>query len=217
MVNPRFKENWLKILTFNENMEIWEKTEQVREKLRIPLTPIEIEGKILYNLFKLLYPKFISDQQHILDVIISSDKKGIDNLYLYETKKAGIHESYRELSRDLMVFQEKDLDDIEEFYNKLQLNLNEKENIRVGTIRVFKKQAIDLIDQICEDLDNIPLEEYLPKIASFINDLFEKELFYIFPEPNMVRMLKNGIKLLNDIKLVNIYNNLYESMPPFNV
>jgi len=217
MVNPEFKDNWLKILTFNENMELWEKSEQVREKLRIPLTPIEIEGKILYNLFKLLYPKFISDQQHILDVIISSDQKGIDNLYLYETKKAGIHESYRKLSSDLIVFQEKDLDDIEDFYNKLQLNLNEKENLRVGTIRVFKKQAIDLIDQVCEGLDNISLEEYFPKIVSFIQDLFEKELFFIFPEPNSFRMLKNGIKLLNGINLVNFYNILFDCLPSFNV
>ena len=198
-------------------MEIWERSEQIRERLRFPLTPVEIEGYFLYKLFKLLYPKFISDQQNILDVIISSDGKVIENLYLYETKEAGIHESYRKLSTNLIVFHEKNLDDIEDFYTKLQLNLNEKENTRVGTIRVFKSQAFDLIDQLCDSIEELPFEEFPPKLIHLIQELFEKELLFIFPEPNIYLLLKNGIKLLNGIKFVNIYNFIYDSLPAFNI
>jgi len=70
LINKNFKDNWLKILRFNTNREILEDPENVKEYFRIPLTPISINANLLYQFFELLYPKFINDQQHILDIIL---------------------------------------------------------------------------------------------------------------------------------------------------
>ncbi|MFW9876512.1 MAG: hypothetical protein ACFFG0_25745, partial [Candidatus Thorarchaeota archaeon] len=93
MINKKFQENWLKILKYNSNVELGDTFKLVDEKIRIPLTPIQVNPYLLYYLFELLYPKFINSQQNTLDIIISDDGRNIIKSYLYRTKKAGIHES----------------------------------------------------------------------------------------------------------------------------
>ena len=99
MINKNFKENWVKILNFNANRKILKEPEKVKEQFRIPLTPISINAKILYQFFELLYPIFINDQQNILDIILTNDdkKNKLQGLYLYKTKIAGIHENVESL------------------------------------------------------------------------------------------------------------------------
>ncbi|MCK4779797.1 MAG: hypothetical protein KAT57_06405, partial [Candidatus Lokiarchaeota archaeon] len=71
MINKEFKNNWLKILNFNENREILEEPEKTKDYVRIPLSPIKLNANILFHFFELLYPRFINDQQNILDIVIS--------------------------------------------------------------------------------------------------------------------------------------------------
>ncbi|MFW9988998.1 MAG: hypothetical protein ACFFC3_10105, partial [Candidatus Odinarchaeota archaeon] len=104
MINEKFRKNWLKILDFNANREIIKDPEKSQKYVRIPLSPITLNANILYNFFELLYPKFINDQQNILDIIISEKEKKnpVLGLYLYKTKKAGIHQALEQLPSDLI-------------------------------------------------------------------------------------------------------------------
>ena len=217
-INNDFRENWLKILNYNDNIEIWQKTsKEYKQKIRVPLTPFEINGSIIYYLFENLYPKFVNDQQNILDILISDDGKRLLGIYLYETKKAGIHGQYRKLPTDIIIFQEKDLEDIEVLYSKLQMILLEKLDIRISTLRIFRKKVIDLINKHYENLKEITHYEFLYRIMEFIQVLFEKDLFKIYPVPNGYKFLKNTINLLNGIKLTQIFKLLYEILPEFNI
>jgi len=64
-LNEGFKHNWLKILKFNDNLNILEDITESRENVRIPLTNITVDPLYLYYFFKLLYPRFVNDQQNI--------------------------------------------------------------------------------------------------------------------------------------------------------
>ena len=216
MIHDKFKENWLKILKYNVKIKILEKASQLKEKIRIPLTPIEVEGYIIYKLFEILYPNFINDQQNILDIIISEDGQQILKFYLHPTEKAGIHERYRKISNDIIIFQEKDLMDLEEFFNKIQLILIEKEGVRVSTLRIFRKQAIDLINLHYDIIEECTNYEFLYNLMHLVQELIGKELFFLYPEPNGFKFLKDSIKLLNEIDLSKIFEALYETLPLFN-
>ena len=215
MINYNFKLNWIKILTFNSNVEIWNESEEFDEKVRIPLTPIHLNASLLYHYFELLYPRFINDQQHIVDILISDDGKNLNALYLYETKKAGIHEPFRKLSNKTIIYQEKDLENIDEFFNKLQMIILEQENIRISTMRIFKEGAIELINTQCIDIENITITEFFQRITNFFHLLFEKELFYIYPTPNFYIFLKDCIKLLDQINLSQLFGFVNEIFPEF--
>ncbi|MHA1150078.1 MAG: hypothetical protein ACTSR8_17735 [Promethearchaeota archaeon] len=215
MINYNFKLNWLKILNFNSNVEIWNESEEFDEKVRIPLTPIHLNASLLYYYFELLYPRFINDQQNIVDIIISDDKQNLNALYLYETKKAGIHESFRKLSNKTIIYQEKDLENIDEFFNKLQMIILEQENIQISTIRIFKQEAIELINTQCIDIEKISMTEFFQRITTFLTLLFEKELFYVYPTPNIFIFFKDAIKLLDQIKFRQLFEFLREILPDF--
>ena len=216
MINHNFKLNWTKMLNFNENVDIWSEATEFDEKLRIPLTPIQIDASLLYYLFKELYPKFINDQKHIVDVIISEEQDSLQSVFLYETKEPGIHEPFQKLSNDVIIFQKKDLDDIEEFYNKLQMIILEQENVRISTLRLFNAKIIDLINGVCVDIDNISIREFLNRNLKFLQTIFEEELFHIYPEPNLYRFLKDCFSLLKGISLENLIPILDTIVPIFN-
>ncbi|MFW9990366.1 MAG: hypothetical protein ACFFC3_17120, partial [Candidatus Odinarchaeota archaeon] len=50
-----------------------------------------------------------------------------------------------------------------------------------------------------------------------IQELFENDLFLIYPEPLFSKFLKNVIMLLNNIKLKNLYKFIEEILPEFNI
>ncbi|GAG79965.1 unnamed protein product, partial [marine sediment metagenome] len=68
------------------------------------------------------YSKFINDQQNVLDIIISDDdkKEKLIGLYLYKTRKVGIHESIKTLPKDLIRSKDVNFNRIDNLYNKLQ-------------------------------------------------------------------------------------------------
>jgi hypothetical protein len=212
-------ENWSKILNFNANIEIIEESNLPKKKVRIPLTPIKVDANILYYLFELLYPKFINDQQNILDIIISNDGNEILKVILYKTKKAGIHESFQILLNDIIDFQlkyVKNLDDFDEQFSKIQISLIEKTGLRISSIRIFKKKAIDIINKYCENIEEFSIYEFLNRFMDLVQNLFEKDIFYIFPRPNIYKFIKEGINLLNGIKFAKIFEFLDEIFLKFN-
>ncbi|TFG30054.1 MAG: hypothetical protein EU532_01875 [Promethearchaeota archaeon] len=217
MLNQYFKENWLKILDFNKKVEIIDEPSITKENFRIPLTPININAYVLYYLFELLYPKFINDQQNIIDLIISNNVDEILGLYLYKTKRAGIHESFERLSNDIIKIQEEDLVNIEQFFNQTQVNLVKTTGSRISSIRIFKQKAIDLINQHCKFIKQNSINDSLINLLKVVQKLYNENLFYIYPVPNFFRFIKNSLNLLNGINLSNLYKILYEILSKLNI
>lgn len=217
MINKKFQKNWLKILKYNSNVELGDKFKLVDDKVRIPLTPIEVNPYLLYYLFEILYPKFINSQQNILDIIISDDGKNIIKSYLYKTKKAGIHESIEIFPHDLIKIHKKDFEDIERFYNRILEGLIKKKGERVSSIRVFKEKAISYINQHCVDIEDLPLDVLLLKFLDLIQKLVKQDLFVIYPEPKMFTFAKDVINFLNGYQLNSLFKMFYPLLPEFNI
>ncbi len=176
-MNKKFTENWLKILEFNSNVEILEDSKLKVEKARIPLTPIEIKTNLLYYLFKLLYPKFINDQQNILDIIISNDGNEVLKVIIYKTKIVGIHETLQTLPNNIIDFQlkyMKNLDEFDEQFSRIQTDLISKTGIRFSSVRIFKEGAIDTLNKYCQDIEKGSFFEFLNRFFDLVQELFEK-------------------------------------------
>ena len=47
-----------------------EEPAHLKELVRIPLTPMEIDAYLLYYLFELLYLRYVNVQQNILDIMV---------------------------------------------------------------------------------------------------------------------------------------------------
>ncbi len=207
----------MKILKYNSNIELFEESKELKERVRIPLSPIETDGNIVYYLFELLYPIFINDQQNILDIVISDNEDEILKLILYETKKAGVHESFQILQKDLIKIKNIDLDNLNDFFNVAQSVLMKKNNIRISSLRIFKNKAIEYINNFCKGLEDLNFYEFVQHFLDLIHTIFEQKIFYIYPEPNIYKFLKKLILSLNGIKLNNLFEFLEENLAPFNV
>ncbi|MFX0104161.1 MAG: hypothetical protein ACFE75_01565, partial [Candidatus Hodarchaeota archaeon] len=218
MINKEFRKNWLKILKFNETRNIIEEPELLKENVRIPLTPITLNANILYHFFEILYPKFINDQQHILDIIISDidKKKKIITSYLYITKKAGIHEIVESISNDVLRIKSLDIERLDEVLSNVQNQIMKEKGIRISSIRLFKKEAIDLINKHCENIEIISLYQFFIRILDLIQKLFEKDLFLIYPKPTIFNFLRGSLALLNQVQLKSLFKNIEELLPEFN-
>jgi len=207
MINDSFKENWLKILRFNSNVPLVENPKELKELVRIPFTPIEIEAFLLYHLFDLLYPRFVNDQQNILDMIVSDFD--LDNivfgLYLYETTKPGIHSAVKKLPKDTIVVKKEDLDNREELFNTLQAIILKEQGIKISCMKIIRKRGIDLINSHCQKLNKLTTYEFVISILNLIQISLENDLFSIHPEPNFLRFYKNCIASLNGISLSKIF------------
>ncbi|MFX0143854.1 MAG: hypothetical protein ACFE9C_07245 [Candidatus Hodarchaeota archaeon] len=219
MINKKFKENWLKILDFNRNRDILQDPESIKEYFRIPLSPISINANLLYKFFEILYPRFINDQNNILDIIISDeDKKNkVQSLYLYKTKNPGIHETIESLPKDTIRIKSLENINLDELFDKVQKALAKEYNVRVSSIRLFKKEAIDLINKHCERIEEISNYEFLELFTNFIQKIIRQELFLIYPEPIIFNFLRNCFTLLDKIQLRSIFKILEDILPEFNL
>lgn len=217
MINKKFRENWIKMLDFNSNIDRGDKTKLTEDKIRIPLTPLEINPYLLYYLFEIIYPKFINSQQNILDIIISDDGRNILKLYLYKTRKAGIHESLEILPLDAIKLHKKDFENIDKFYTRILDGLIKKKKGRVSSIRIFKEQAINHINQYCLDIEDLPLDVLLIRFLDLIQELIDRNVFIIYPEPQIFKFLKDIINFLNGYSLNNFFKIVYSYLPEFNI
>ena len=213
MFNINFKNNWLKILDYNKKTEIIDKLKPQGEILRIPMSPLEVDGYIIYNLFKLLYPKFISDQQNTLDLILSDDDTSILNAYLYQTKIPGIFQSYQKLPNDFIKSKKLNLEDLRSTFNNIQSTIKKRENTRISSIRFFKKEAIDFINNFCNSIENMDLTLFHIKILDLIQDLITKNLFFLYPKPNIIEFLEKLFHITNGIRLSSIFDLLFQLLP----
>ncbi|MFX1573133.1 MAG: hypothetical protein ACFFB0_10325 [Promethearchaeota archaeon] len=217
MINKKFSTNWKDFIEFNSKIAVLDKSELLEQDLRIPLTPIKIKAYILYHFFELLYPKFLSDQNNILDIVISNDGRDVLNLYLYETSKAGIHDSFERLPLNIVKYKHKHFKEFDKIFNRFQEDLLKKKNTRISSIRLFKKSAIDLINKYCERIEDLPLSDFILQFLELIQQLFAKDLYFIYPEPIIYQSLKEFITFLNDIHLKSLVSVSYEIIPEFNI
>lgn len=219
MINKNFKDNWLKILRFNTNREILEDPENVKEYFRIPLTPISINANLLYQFFELLYPKFINDQQHILDIILMDDDKKnmVQNLYLYETRKAGIHETVKSLPPNIIKIKSLEPENLDELFDKAQKAIIKEFNIQISSIRLFRKETIELVNNYCERIEEISVYEFLEHFLDLIQKLINQDLVYIYPEPIIIKFLRSSLVLLDKIQLQNLFKIIEEIIPEFDL
>jgi hypothetical protein len=218
-MNKTFKDNWMKILKFNENREILKDPEKVKEYLRIPLSPISINANLLYQLFELLYPRFINDQQNILDIIISDENKKnkIQRLYLYKTKTAGIHETVESLPSNIVRIKTVEDEDLDDIFDKLQKAIIKEKNIRISLIRLFRKEAIELINKHCEGIEKISIYEFLVRFIDLVQKIIYQDLILIYPEPIVIKFLRNLFSLLDKIQLKTIFRIIEKVCPEFNL
>ena len=216
MINKKFSNNWKKIIDFNSKIALEEKSKLLEQQVRIPLSPIRINAYILYYLFGLLYPKFLSDQNNILDIIVSDDGRELLNLYLYETSKAGIHDSIEKLPLNIVKYKHRHFDEFDRIFNRIQDDLLKKKNLRISSIRLFKATAIDIINQYCKNIEDLSINDFILQFLELIQQLFEKDLFFIYPKPTLYKSLKEFFAFLNTIQLKNLVGAVYSILPEFN-
>ncbi|NVM16071.1 MAG: hypothetical protein HWN80_00040 [Candidatus Lokiarchaeota archaeon] len=218
MINNYFKDNWLKIVKFNSNVNLVENPRELKESVRIPITPFEIDAFLLYHLFDLLYPRFVNDQQNILDIVVSDFE--LDNivfgLYLYETAKPGIHSVIKGLPKDSIVVKQEDLDDKDALFNRIQTFILKEHAIKISCMRIIRKRGVDLINSHCEKLNKLTIFESIISILDVIQISLENDLFSIYPEPNILRFNKNFLAFLNGLQLSKLFTFFYSLIPSFN-
>jgi hypothetical protein len=151
-----------------------------------------------------------------LDIIISDDGKKVNKLYLYETKKAGIHEIYEEIPTGLIKLHKRDLEDIDKFYYRILERFEKKKEERISSIRIFKEKAIDLINEYYVDIEELPLDLLLMKGLNLLQKFIELNLVIIYPEPDIFKFFKELIPFLNGIRIKDLFGVLYNLLPEFN-
>lgn len=217
MINKKFYTNWKKIIDFNLKIDLLDKSKLMEQEVRIPLSPIRIKAHILYHFFELLYPKFLSDQNNILDIIISDDGRELLSLYLYETSKAGIHDSIEKLPLNIVKYKYRHFNEFDRIFNRIQDDLLKRKNIRISSIRLFKKSAIAIINKYCESIEDLSISDYILQFLELIQQLFAKDLFFIYPEPTVYQSLKEFTAFLNTVQLKSLVGVSYGILPEFNI
>lgn len=218
MINDYFQKNWSKILDFNLGIQDEEEDlKKLTVNVRIPTTPIEIDASLLYKLFTNIYPELVNDKENVIDIVISNDEKTIKAIYLHITRFNGNHLQVIDINKKIYAFQTKDLDDIEDMFEKIQIILREKERINVSGMRIFKENAVNLLRDLTSNLENNDLITNLNNIFSTYYDIIFNDLFFIFPEPPLVIFLKKIVKFTSFVESNNIINKINGLMSSFNI
>ncbi len=216
-LNKKFKENWLKILDFNA--KIIEKKDFNKDliKVRIPTTPLEINASLLNILVSKFYPNFVNDKEHVLDIIISNDKKIIKEIYLHLIDKNGNHYQVKKIERNIYTLKDQDLNNFEEIFNNFQNILREKEGITISGLRLYTEDAINLINSLINAIDTVDIKTYLNHLCHTFYKILGKDMFYIYPEPSFIIFFKKLLKFLNFIESSKIFTAIYGLFPKFNI
>ncbi len=215
-LNKIFKENWLKILDFNAKIKEKKDFDKSQIKVRIPVTPLEIDLSLLYKLVSHIYPDFVNDKQNVLDIIISNDQKKIEKSYLHLTYKNGNHYQVKKIDYNNGFLKDQNLNNLGEIFNKCQNNLREKEGITISGLRIYTEKAIDKINSLTSNINSVDLKTYLINLCHTFYNLINKNMLYIYPEPSFMIFLKQLVKFLNFIDSSKIFISIYELFPKFN-
>lgn len=84
-------------------------------------------------------------------------------------------------------------------------------------LRLFKEDAISVINDHCVEIDNITIYEFLTRCSILLQKLFQEDLFYIHPEPHIFQFIKSCLILLNGIQLSSFFQFFYDLLPTFNL
>ena len=219
MINEDLRKNWLNILKFNSKVNIVENPRELEEKVRIPLTSIHIDAFLFYNLLAVLYPRFINEQQNVLDIIVSDaySKNNVFGVYLYKTSKPGVHETVEILPNDIIKIKEKNFNEINNIFNKYQSVILKKHGVKVNSIRIIKKSGLDLINSHYEKISNSTNSDIFRSVLDLIQISLTDNLFTMYPDPYFFKFLRNNIKLLEGIKLSSIFTFIEDLIPSFNI
>ncbi|MFX1389711.1 MAG: hypothetical protein ACFE9Z_06600 [Promethearchaeota archaeon] len=206
-------------MNFNRNREILKQPSKTDEVVRIPLTPFTLNANLLYYLFEILYPRFINDQNNILDIILTETEKKnkVGGLYLYQTLKAGIHSNVESLPEDLIKIKTLEIEDLDEIFNKIQRIILKEKKIRISSIRIFKKQALELINNHCEGILDLSTYDFFSRITNLIQNFIQQDLFLIYPEPVFIKFIKKSLKLLKGLQIQSIIKLIEEILPEFRI
>lgn len=215
-INEIFKENWLKILDFNAKIGEKKYLDKSLIKVRIPITPLEIDPALLYKLVSYIYPDFVNDKQHVLDIIISDDRKKIEKSYLHLTYKNGNHYKVKKIDLNNESLVDQDFKNFGVIFNKFQNNLREKEGITISGLRIYTEKAIDKINSLTSSINSIDLKTYLTNLCQIFYNLINKNMLYIYPEPSFITFLKRLVRYLNFIDSSKIFTSIFEVLPEFN-
>ncbi|TXT57195.1 MAG: hypothetical protein BAJALOKI2v1_520022 [Promethearchaeota archaeon] len=217
MAENNVKKTWFEILKINEKLAQKEDSWSLEKKIKIPLTPISVNAEVLHYLFEFLYPEFINDQQNLLDLIISNEDSQILKVYLYPTDKPGIFKEVKKINPKDLKLKDIDLDDLEPVYDKIQDYLMKKYDLRVGNVRIFKEEALDLLNQYISEIKNEPFHEVCIKAFIVFKKIFKKELFWIIPEPNIYSFLQGLFEFFSNINLDGSFHTIFNLFPEFNI
>ncbi len=216
MFNEKFLKNWLNILKYNGKLRYLESPETMKEVVNIPFTPFEINAFLFHSLVKTLYPKFITDKNNILDVIVSEDNSKILAFYFYETDEAGIVEKYDEMEFKSMVLNLEKHDSKTKLASSIYDYCLEEKGLNIGSIRILDKLGIELINRYLATLPKLSFYEFLGAFFDLIGNLIKEELVVIYPVPNGYQFFKNFILLIHPIKLSSLYKFLTGFLPEIN-
>lgn len=218
MVNSKFKQDWLNLLKYNDNVQIKEDPKHdFEQKLRIPLTNIDLEAYILYYLSRIYYPEFINDQNNILDIILSKDESKIIGVYFYDINEAGVHESYDKLSEKIIKFQKESLNNLEDFFKSVQLDLEDKHNIKISSFRIFNEKLFDLIDDHYRNIEDLSFNQLFERLLRLLQEMYDDQLIRLFPTPNSHVFITNLLQLLRGVNLPRVSTKLESVLPSFNL
>ncbi len=224
MFDPNFKENWKKILKFNSRVSIIEHPESIAEDVKIPFTQIETNTFLLYKLFSYLYPIFMNSQKSEVDIIVSD--YDIENIvleiYLHESKSAGIYEKSQRLRKGILNFKQDDLNDISSLYHEIEKKVFEETSIKITSLRILKKRLVDLINTHNSNLQGYDLTQTLSSIINLNQKAIDDDLLIIYPKPlgfhfiallftildiNLSKMVEDLADLIEGIDLAVIFAN----------
>jgi len=217
MSKKGIKQSWSHLLNLINKVDQKEESWTLGENINIPLTAINIDADILYYLLEFLYPEFINDQQNLLDIIISDDASEIKEIYLYRTEKAGIFTKFEKIDPDDFKIKGLDLNDIESSYDKIQAFLMKEYDLRIANLRLFKEEALSILDKYLNEIKNLSFDEFVIKFFSTIKRILKNELFEIFPKPNAYLFLDNFLEFFENFNLEGLLRKIFDLLPEFNI
>jgi hypothetical protein len=218
MINDDLSKNWGKFIAFNSKLDASDNPLEIEDKIRIPLTSIEIHPYLLYHLFEEIYPKFFNDQLNVLDLIVSDFD--IDNIvlgaYLYQMDKPGIYKQIKEIKKNDLKLKFNDLNNKDLLLNQIQASISNNYHITITNFRIIKKRGLDLINRHMENLNKLSFSGFLESILNLIQTLITNDLIIFYPQPPILNFLHESLSMLKNVKLSQIIRYIFELFPPFN-
>jgi hypothetical protein len=215
-VENNFKENWTKILQYNEKIKKEKDLTRNLGKVRIPFTNIRIEHRILFLLLKKFYPEFISSQNNVVDVIVSDDGNEIHKIYLYKTDEPGIYENMEIMDKSSIKYKKNILQNPNGFFDSVQERFQKKYEINISQIRIFKNKAIELLNKLLEKVNTNSINEQFSLILDVMKEILLKNHILFLPEPLVISFSRSLCKFLENFSLGKILVNLLNLIPDFN-